>query len=92
MPYIELGGTRIQTNEYGFVLDPCSWTKELAEHMARKDGLTLTDGHWEVITILREYFARYEIAPMIKILPRGCRRRGRRRSRRRPAGARCPTP
>ncbi|MGE5239278.1 MAG: TusE/DsrC/DsvC family sulfur relay protein [Chloroflexota bacterium] len=76
MPYIELGGTRIETNEYGFVVDPCSWSKDLAEHMARRDGLALTDGHWEVITFLREYFARYEIAPMIKILIKEIGKRG----------------
>jgi tRNA 2-thiouridine synthesizing protein E len=44
--------------------------------MAQKDGLNLTEDHWEVISILRDYFARYEIAPMIKILVREIGKRG----------------
>jgi tRNA 2-thiouridine synthesizing protein E len=68
MQYIELGGKRIETNKHGFVVDPRSWSEALAEHMARQDGLTLSEGHWEVISILRDHFAKYEIAPMIKIL------------------------
>ena len=57
-------------NEDGFVVDPNIWTRELAEHMARKDGLTLTEDHWEIINYLRSYFERYQIAPMVKILVR----------------------
>jgi tRNA 2-thiouridine synthesizing protein E len=70
MQYIELGGRRIETNEHGFVVDPRNWSRDLAEHMAGKDGMTLSEEHWEVISVLREYFARYDIAPMIKILMR----------------------
>ena len=36
--------------------------------MAKEDGLELTDEHWEVIKFLRDYFEKYQIAPMIKIL------------------------
>ncbi|MEF9437659.1 MAG: TusE/DsrC/DsvC family sulfur relay protein, partial [Candidatus Mariimomonas ferrooxydans] len=32
------------------------------------DNLDLTKEHWDVIRFLREYFTKYQIAPMIKIL------------------------
>lgn len=70
MMHIDLGDTRIELNEEGFVTDPLTWTREVAELMAQKDGLTLTEGHWEVIDCLRWYFEKYRIAPMIKILTR----------------------
>lgn len=70
MTYIEFGGMRIEANKEGYVANPATWTKELAEYMAQKDGLTLTDDHWEIIIYLREYFNKYKIAPMIKILVR----------------------
>jgi tRNA 2-thiouridine synthesizing protein E len=68
MMHIDLGNRRIELNKDGFVVDPLTWTREVAEHMAQKDGLTLTEGHWEVIDYLRDYFKKYQIAPMIKIL------------------------
>lgn len=68
MTYVELGDKLIELNEEGFVADPRAWTREVAEHMAQRDGLTLTEGHWEVINYLRGYFEKYHIAPMIKII------------------------
>lgn len=68
MLYVDLGDKRIQLNKEGFVVDPNIWTREVAEHMAQKDRLTLTEGHWEVIDFLRGYFAKYQIAPMVKII------------------------
>jgi len=40
----------------------------MATLMAEKDGMTLTQEHWELINFLREYFMKFQIAPMIKIL------------------------
>jgi len=70
MMHIDLGDKRIELNKEGFVADPWTWTREVAEHMAHRDGLTLTEGHWEIINYLRGYFEKYQIAPMIKILAR----------------------
>jgi tRNA 2-thiouridine synthesizing protein E len=68
MPTLELEGKSYEVDEEGYLLDPEQWNKELAEHMAKTDGLELSDAHWEVINFLREYFQKYQIAPMIKIL------------------------
>jgi tRNA 2-thiouridine synthesizing protein E len=70
MLHIDLRDTRIELNREGFVADPSSWTREVAEHMAHRDGLALTEAHWEVIDYLRGYFEKYQIAPMIKIIAR----------------------
>ena len=52
----------------GYLLDFSSWTPEVAETMAKIDGLALTDEHWRIIRLLREYFAEYEIAPPMRAL------------------------
>jgi tRNA 2-thiouridine synthesizing protein E len=36
--------------------------------MAAKEGITLTEDHWEVINFLREFYFTYGISPMVKIL------------------------
>lgn len=68
MATLELGGQSIEVDEEGYLTNLDDWSKELAEHMATEDGITLSDAHWEVINFLRDYFQKYQIAPMIKIL------------------------
>ncbi|UCE79486.1 MAG: TusE/DsrC/DsvC family sulfur relay protein [Nitrospiraceae bacterium] len=68
MATLDLGGQSIEVDEEGYLTNLDDWSKELAEHMATEDGITLTEAHWEVINFLRDYFQKYQIAPMIKIL------------------------
>ncbi|MBC8413863.1 MAG: TusE/DsrC/DsvC family sulfur relay protein [Nitrospira sp.] len=68
MPTIEHDGKAYEVDEEGYLLDWQEWIQPLAGIMAAQDSLELTESHWEVITFLREYFEKYQIAPMIKIL------------------------
>lgn len=68
MPHIEFQGKQIEIDEDGYLVNLDDWTKELGELMASKDGITLDDARWEVINFLRDYYTKYQIAPMIKIL------------------------
>jgi tRNA 2-thiouridine synthesizing protein E len=40
----------------------------MAQIMASQDSITLGPEHWDIIKFLREYFIKFQIAPMIKIL------------------------
>jgi TusE/DsrC/DsvC family sulfur relay protein len=68
MPSIDFQGKQIEVDEDGYIVNLDDWTKELGAQMAAGDGQTLTDAHWEVINFLRDYYQKYQIAPMIKIL------------------------
>jgi len=46
------------------------WTPELAERMAAAEGLVLTEQHWDVMNIMREYYAKYNTSPILKLLRR----------------------
>jgi tRNA 2-thiouridine synthesizing protein E len=39
---------------------PANWSRQYAEVVARAEGLTLLDAHWEVVRALQEYFARHD--------------------------------
>lgn len=39
---------------------PMDWTREDALDVARKEGLALTDDHWETIRALQAYYAGHE--------------------------------
>lgn len=68
MPSIEFEGKQIEVDDDGYVLNLSDWSKELAQKLADEDSINLTEAHWEVINFLRDYFEKYQIAPMIKIL------------------------
>jgi tRNA 2-thiouridine synthesizing protein E len=68
MPHIEFQGKQIEVDEDGYLVNLDDWTKDLGELMASKDGITLDNARWGVINFLRDYYTKYQIAPMIKIL------------------------
>lgn len=47
--------TAIDLNEEGFMTDPNQWTKEIAETIAKNEGIeALTENHWKIIDFCRE--------------------------------------
>lgn len=68
MPYLEFEGKQHEIDENGYLQDWQAWKPGMAELMAKADGITLTPEHWEIINFLRDYFVKFQIAPMIKIL------------------------
>jgi TusE/DsrC/DsvC family sulfur relay protein len=46
-------------DEDGFLVDPASWSSQVAEQLAREDGIgALGEEHWEVIRTLRDHYMR----------------------------------
>lgn len=47
--------TAIVFNEEGFMTDPSQWTKEIAEVLAKQEGIeTLAADHWKIIDYCRQ--------------------------------------
>lgn len=68
MPTLEFQGKQYEVDEDGYLLNIEDWNKDLGGHIAVLEGIEMTESHWEVINFLREYYQKYQIAPMIKIL------------------------
>jgi tRNA 2-thiouridine synthesizing protein E len=68
MPEWEFNGKKFELDEDGFLTEWQAWEEGMATEMAKKDNIELTENHWVIIRFLREYFIKFEIAPMIKIL------------------------
>ena len=67
---IELDGRIYPTDEEGFLSNPADWSESLAEKMAIDDNCELGPDHWVAINILREYYAKFAIAPPVRVLVR----------------------
>jgi tRNA 2-thiouridine synthesizing protein E len=53
----------------GFLQDPTQWTEEIAQEIARENGIPeLTDKHWQVVKFMRNQFLTTGNAPTIRTL------------------------
>jgi tRNA 2-thiouridine synthesizing protein E len=68
MATLECDGKSFEIDDDGYLIDWQEWNEGIANQMAKEDGLDLTEAHWEVIKFLRDYFEKFQIAPMVKIL------------------------
>jgi tRNA 2-thiouridine synthesizing protein E len=52
----------------GFLRQLEDWTPTVAEEIAAREGIVLTDAHWEIIELLREFYRRFEASPANRAL------------------------
>jgi len=52
----------------GRLKDLSKWSDAAANWLAKREGITLTDGHWEIIRLMRAYYENYNISPILKLL------------------------
>lgn len=53
METLTYNGTQIEVNAEGYLKDMKQWTPELAREMALREGIELTEKHFEVLNWLR---------------------------------------
>ncbi len=68
-------GRSLALDEHGYLTDWTAWDGAVAEALARVDGMELTEAHWQVIELLRDYYRQYEIAPPMRALVGALKRR-----------------
>jgi tRNA 2-thiouridine synthesizing protein E len=69
MPVLELEGRTLEVDGDGFLANPEVWDAEVAESIARYDGIEeLTEKHWSVINIIRTNYDEKGMAPMIRTI------------------------
>ncbi len=53
----------VPVDDEGYLVDPDQWSDAIAEALARREDIVLTDMHWVVIRYVRESFAERRIIP-----------------------------
>ena len=59
---IEINGIEIATDDQGFLMDPETWDDNVAEVLARKEGVQLGDEHRKVLEFIRKHFEEHHVA------------------------------
>ncbi len=58
----------VELDEDGFLKNPDDWSREVAEYLAEKENIKLTDKHWKVIDFMRDYYLKFGAVPMIRAI------------------------
>jgi tRNA 2-thiouridine synthesizing protein E len=56
----------------GFLRDLDDWSPQVAEQIARDENLELTEPHWEIVNLLRDYYREFDSSPAMRALVRYC--------------------
>lgn len=54
----------------GFLLNLSDWNEAVATVLASNEGIDLTPQHWEVIRLVRDYYAEFDMSPAMRPLVR----------------------
>lgn len=68
MSSITYNNQQIETDKQGYLLYFEQWNEELAEIIATKDNIELSEAHWEVVRFVREFYLEYKTSPAIRAL------------------------
>jgi|SRR5690554_1099333 len=71
----EINGTTIAADDKGYLLSVSDWSPDLAQLIAQREEVELTDDAWEIIRFLRDYYHEYEIAPSSRVLVKAIARK-----------------
>lgn len=68
MPQLEINGKTYEVDEDGFLQELDKWTEDFAQGYATLEGIEgqLTEDHWKLINYIRDYYAKFGIAPMVR--------------------------
>lgn len=67
MPLI-INNIAIATDKEGYLKELNDWSETVASEIARQENIVLTDQHWEMIALIREFYSSFEISPAMRPL------------------------
>ncbi len=65
---LKIGQRHIAVDKEGYLKHLDDWNKDVAEAIAYRENLSLTDEHWEIIELLRDFYRQFEISPAMRVL------------------------
>ena len=57
-----------QLDKEGYLVDLNTWSRDVADALAKSDGIELNQAHWHVITILRAFYQQTDTSPTMRPL------------------------
>jgi len=68
MTILSINGSTVELDEEGYLYDVSQWTPDVASYLAQKLAIELTDAHWEILYLLRDFYRQYQLSPAMRPL------------------------
>ena len=68
MNTLNVGDQAIALDKDGFLVDLQDWSHAAAEALAAREGIPLTADHWEILELLRGFYAEFQLSPATRPL------------------------
>lgn len=65
---LTVNGKIVRTNQDGFLITQQDWTKDVGLALAEAHSVCLSDAHWEILNLLRDYCDRGNEPPSMRHL------------------------
>lgn len=59
---------QITLDKEGYLENLDDWSEDVAKILAARENISLSEAHWEVINLLRHFYAKHGLSPMMRIL------------------------
>lgn len=63
-----INGQQIELDKDGYLLELAQWSPAVAEELAAREALTLSEDHWQIIHLLRAFHAEFQLSPATRPL------------------------
>ena len=67
-------GQKIAVTEEGFLCDLLDWTPDVAYALAERNGIEMTEAHWEIVEYARTYYLTYKHLPNTRVFIKGVKK------------------
>ncbi len=68
MNTLTVGERRLELDKDGYLVDLNDWSTEVANALATAENLVLTAAHWEILELLRGFYAEFQLSPATRPL------------------------
>jgi tRNA 2-thiouridine synthesizing protein E len=68
--YLKVGKRDIATDSEGYLRNLADWSEDFVRGQAAREGLALTDEHWDVIRFLRAYYHEHGVQAQVRVMIR----------------------
>jgi|TARA_Y100000310_G_scaffold340539_1_gene436637 tRNA 2-thiouridine synthesizing protein E len=63
----------VPTDKQGHLKNLSDWSPDVARQLAESEDIELTEAHWEIIHLIRDYYKHFKISPAMRVLVKAVR-------------------
>lgn len=65
---LHIEGRDIALDKDGYLINLDDWDRNVAAALSAQENICLTPAHWEIITLLQDFYRQFELSPAMRAL------------------------